>query len=354
VADYSAALLGALREHGPVEPGADRADVHLYHMGNNQLHRAIYRRAIEEPGVVVLHDAVLHHFFLGCLEEASYVEEFVHNYGEWHREMATGLWRGRARSAAGPAYFAYPMLRRTCESSRAVIVHNPAAARMVAAHAPSARVTEIPHLVTAEQPPAYCEAQRFLQSRGIAAGAFVFGVLGYLRESKRLFSVLRAFEETRRARPDSALLIAGAFASTDLERALTPLVAQPGVVRIGHTGDAEFSLLSAGIDACINLRQPSAGETSGIAMRLMALGKPVILTDSEENSRLPEDGCLRVPGGEAEADALAESMSLLAQFPEAAREIGRRGQAHVREHHALERVAGLYWRVLEESLPDNS
>jgi len=131
-------------------------------------------------------------------------------------------------------------------------------------------------------------------------------------------------------------------------------VAQPGVVRIGHTGDAEFSLLSDGIDACINLRQPSAGETSGIAMRLMALGKPVILTDSEENSRLPEDGCLRVPRGEAEADALAESMSLLAQFPEAAREIGRRGQAHVREHHALERVAGLYWRVLEESLPDNS
>ena len=76
VADYSAALLAALRRHGPVTVGASQADVHLYHLGNNQLHREIYRRALDTPGVVVLHDAVLHHYFLGSLERASYVEEF--------------------------------------------------------------------------------------------------------------------------------------------------------------------------------------------------------------------------------------------------------------------------------------
>jgi hypothetical protein len=35
------------------------------------------------------------------------------------------------------------------------------------------------------------------------------------------------------------------------------------------------------VDACINLRYPAAGETSGIAIRLMGIGKPVLLTDGE-------------------------------------------------------------------------
>src|SRR4029077_11842764 len=68
VADYSATLLGALRQRGTVNVNASRADVFLYHLGNNQLHREIYRRALARPGVVVLHDAVLQHFFLGWLD----------------------------------------------------------------------------------------------------------------------------------------------------------------------------------------------------------------------------------------------------------------------------------------------
>ena len=106
VSDYSAALLAELRRRGRVEVGPAHCDVALYHLGNNALHAGIYRRALEKPGVVVLHDAVLHHFLLGQLEEAAYVEEFVYNYGEWQRGMAHELWRVRASSASDPRYFA--------------------------------------------------------------------------------------------------------------------------------------------------------------------------------------------------------------------------------------------------------
>lgn len=348
VADYAAALLGALRRYGEVEPGAVRADVHLYHLGNNQLHRDIYGRALEQPGVVVLHDAVLHHFFLGCLEETRYVEEFVYNYGEWHREMARELWRDRARSASDPVYFAWPMLRRICEVSRAVIVHNPAAARMVAAHAPAARIKEIPHFAAAGPLPPAGETVRFRQRLGIPACAFVFGVLGYLRESKRPASIAAAFARVRQASPNAALLIAGEFASADLERALAPVLENPGVVRIGYVPEDGFRMLAAVIDAGISLRYPSAGETSGIAVRLMGMGKPVIVSDSEENSRFPDGACVRAVAGEAEVDALAESMIFLARFPEAAREIGRRAEYHIRRHHSLEGAAEAYWSVLTD------
>ncbi len=45
VADYAAVLLAALRRHGTVEVNPAPADVWLYHLGNNQLHRAIYQFA---------------------------------------------------------------------------------------------------------------------------------------------------------------------------------------------------------------------------------------------------------------------------------------------------------------------
>jgi len=51
VADYAARLLEALRIHGTVEVGAATADTHLYHLGNNHLHRKIYARALRQPGV---------------------------------------------------------------------------------------------------------------------------------------------------------------------------------------------------------------------------------------------------------------------------------------------------------------
>ena len=78
VADYAATLLTALRESAPanalVERDATRADLHVYHLGNNRLHTGIYARSLETPGIVVLHDAVLHHFLLGALPRDQYVE----------------------------------------------------------------------------------------------------------------------------------------------------------------------------------------------------------------------------------------------------------------------------------------
>src|SRR5579871_1760924 len=220
VADYSATLVPALARVCDLELGARTADVFLYHLGNNLLHREIYERALEQPGVIVLHDAVLHHFLLGTLDERSYVREFCHNYGAWSEDLARDLWRGRGRSSTDPRYFRYPMLRRVAERSQGVVVHNPRAAAMVRAHAPAGAIFEIPHLF--EAPAAIApefEVIRLRAELGIAPHVFLFAVFGYLRESKRVACVLRAFSRARDA-ADMALLIAGEFVSSDLERSL--------------------------------------------------------------------------------------------------------------------------------------
>ena len=353
VADYSAALLKAMRRLGPVAIGArsTRANstVALYHIGNNQLHRAIYRRALEHPGVIVMHDAVLQHFFLGSLDPGAYQDEFVYNYGEWMRAMAADLWKNRARSAADPPYFDFPMLKRITTQSRAVIVHNPAAARAVRRHSPDARVFEIPHLFSAPELPSLADALRFRAALRLKPRTPVIGVFGHLRESKRIAVLLRAMQRVWSGGSDARLLVAGAFASSDLERALTPLLGDPRIMRTGHLPERDFWRFAAITDVCVNLRYPTAGESSGIAVRMMGIGKPVIFTAGEEIARIPEDARLAIDTGPAEEEMLADSIRWLARDRETAQQIGARAAQHIAQEHALEKVAAQYWEVLKRS-----
>jgi glycosyltransferase involved in cell wall biosynthesis len=330
VAEYSAALYKALQPLGPVRLNDARADICLYHIGNNQLHRAIYEQALRRPGVVVLHDAVLHHFLLGILNEREYIREFVYNYGEWSAEAAARLWGGRALSAMDAAYFERPMLRRLAERSKAVIVHNPAAARMVRQHAAGAAVFEIPHLY---EPPPDPSARDVIQLRehfGIAPQTFLFGVFGHLRESKRLFVTLRAFDTLRRHGVDIALLIAGEFASSDLRRALAPQLRRERVLRVGYIPERDL-----------------AGETSGIAIRLMGAGKPVLVTAGEEAAEFPAAAVIPIDCGLSEEEMLAAAMLWLADNRRDARDLGAIAREHILRCHRPDRVAELYWNVLQ-------
>jgi hypothetical protein len=349
VADYAVNLLDALRTLMRVEVEPRECDLRMYHLGNNQLHGAIYDRALAEPGIVVLHDAVLHHFLLGRLDERAYVDEFVYNYGEWSRDLAFQLWRNRARSGLDARYFEYPMLKRIAERSRAIVVHNPAAAAIVRRHAPAARIVEIPHVFLASEPVPAHETEPLRKSWGFPSGAAIFGLFGHLRESKRVLPVLRVFGKLAGGL-NIGLLVAGECASADLARAMRPLLDHPRLRRVGYIAERDFPRASLAVDACINLRYPSAGETSGISIRMMGAGKPVIVTESAENSRFPEDACLRVEPGAAEESMLAEYVTWLAKFPEAGRQIGARAQRHILGQHAPSRVARLYQHALEIGL----
>ena len=337
VADYAESLRKALVQRGPLPQP-------LYHIGNNPLHGEIYRRALKEPGVVVLHDAVLHHFLLGALPRERYIEEFTHNYGVWRRHFAEALWDERGASGSDIRYFDFPMLRRIVESAKAVIVHNPGAAAMARAHG-AANVHVVPHFVECETIPSGAAAE-FRAGRGIPSAVKLFGVLGYLRESKRVAPSIEAFLRLHTSKPNTGLLLEGTPVSPDLERLLGELGDHPAIYRTGFLEHHTFLAAADALDCCINLRYPAAGETSGIAMRMMGLGKAVILSDGEQNSDIPATACLRVTPGVAEPAELFDHMCMVTEFPEIARAIGNEARRHIRRHHSLEKAADRYWQIL--------
>ena len=225
VADYAASLLGGLRARGSVELAPRRCDIALYQLGNNALHAEMYARALDTPAssCCTMRCCIISCWATSMRRGMSRSSSSITASGARAGVRAVA---GRAASGADRRYFDYPMLQRIAGRARAVVVHNPAAARIVREHAPEARVEEIPHLFAPPPLPSEAEIIRYRQRIGAGPERFLFGVFGYLRESKRLMAVLEAF---RGISGRASLLVAGEFVSTDLARAVEPLLASPGV-----------------------------------------------------------------------------------------------------------------------------
>ena len=103
VADYSALLLPELERRldvAVVRPGrfrrAPRADVGLYHIGNDpNAHGWIARALAAGPGVVVLHEFVLHHLVAGLTlargDARGYLDAMERGHGLAGRLLAYGV-----------------------------------------------------------------------------------------------------------------------------------------------------------------------------------------------------------------------------------------------------------------------
>ena len=356
VADYASTLQKELSKHAQVtaieSPNLSELetfDACLYQIGNNQLHGDAYEAALRVPGVAVLHDVVLHHFMLGRLSREDYVEEFVFNYGEWLRHLGEELWRDRVLSAADHRFFEYPMIRRVVESSRAIVVHNPKAKRMVSETAGEAGldvpVFEFPHFAAAPELANHEKRAAIRAGLEVPAEALVIGAFGYMRPSKRLRSLVNAAKVLTMP---YRLLLVGDFVSPEYEATVEALLDDVPSIRLPFVPEEEFWRLVAVSDICVNLRYPSAGETSGIAAKLTAAGKPVIVTDGEEYSGYQEGAVLKVDPGESEVELLAHYLCALAGEPEMRAVIGGKAARFAAEHQSIEKVGELYMQALRQ------
>ncbi|HMB55140.1 MAG TPA: hypothetical protein VKU40_17610, partial [Thermoanaerobaculia bacterium] len=203
-----------------VARGRDGAfDLALYQLGNHpRFHGAVWSALGELPGVVMLHEYVLHHMVrevtLTAGDAAGYVEEMRYAYGAAGRSLAR---RAVATGVPVDAY-AYPLFERAVDRAQGVLVHSRACAERVLASRPEARVAVVPHHLhlgredvdrvdtDAEPEAAKLAARRRL---GLPADGFLVGTFGYQNRSKRLDSLAAAFAVLHDRHPEARLAVVG-------------------------------------------------------------------------------------------------------------------------------------------------
>jgi glycosyltransferase involved in cell wall biosynthesis len=356
IADYSALLLPALERRLEVavvgrrsrrRPG--RVDLPLYHVGNNaDAHGWIVDELRRKPGVVVLHDFVLHHLVAGLTlgrgDRSGYLDAMQAEAGLVGRSLAHAvidgllppLWEVRPQD--------FPLAGSVLELASGLIVHSHLVEREARRARYEGPIWRIPMPAWADPPDSPATLPR--------DAAPVIGCLGRLNPAKRIPELVRAFRLVRERFPHALLVLAGhRTAGLDVETVLARNGLELGrdAVVFDHVEESHMWALMSACDVCVNLRYPTMGETSAAALRVLSLGKPLVVSDVGWFSELPDSVAAKVPVDDWEVDTLAKTLILLAERPDVREAIGRAGREYVREEHDLERVADLYFAAIEEA-----
>lgn len=352
IADYSAALLEELKKLVDVEVFSSRPasfnpekfDVALYQVGNNVYHDFCYETALEHPGVVVVHEANLHHLIADITIKRGDWDGYLRILEQEGSEKDRVYAQRVRRLEVGPDYEGVPMLRGLLNRSKGAIVHSGCVESELRAAGFSGAVARIPH-------GAWIPAASRLDFRerlGLDETTPLIGIFGFLKPYKRIAESLRAFRRLVRVQPSAKLILVGeAHPELQLDSLIRSLDLGLHVRVLGFRPIEEFVGYVAACDIVLNLRYPTVGENSGTLMRALGLGKAVIVSDVGSFSELPETVCLKAPVDAGEEDVLFEYLDLLVSRPEVRKALGARAHEWVETECTWAKVAERYAQFLE-------
>ncbi len=325
---------------------AGRYDNYLFHMGNSAAHAYLYRTLLNTTGkgILVLHDFVLHHFMIGQYlnhgQAAEYIRQMGRRYGPEGEATAREVIKGKFAESL----FKYPFNEAAIEAAQAVLVHSRYAQNQILEKYPQKPVgiarmgVPLPPLVSKETARARL---------GLPQDEFILVSLGHLNPYKRLDSALWAYRAFRREYPRSRFILVGsASPNYDVKSMINALGLTNSVYLTGYASMEQLQDYTAAADCCVNLRYPTAGETSASLLRIMGAGRPVLVSRTGAFEELPDDSCIKVDVDEAEEELLLEYLRLLAQNPALATQLGRNARRYVEQAGRLDEAAYDYYRFI--------
>jgi glycosyltransferase involved in cell wall biosynthesis len=354
IADYSALLLPALRERiavEVVERGRRRAprgvDLAVYHVGNNpDVHGWIVDALRREPGLVVLHDFVLHHLVAGLTlarkDVAGYLDAMERDAGLPGRLLALGVVDGCVPPLWSTRPEDFPLAGEILglAQDHGLVVHSEhvRSRALAAGFAGAIRRIPMPVWPAPHATPAAVD------------GDPVVGSFGFLNANKRIPQLLDAFAVLRARHPRARLLLVGPESpGLELERRVDSLGLTEAVERHGYVDEERFWSLLAACDVCVSLRWPTMGETSAGAIRVLSLAKPLVVSDVDAFREFPDDVVVKVAPDEREAESLAAVLLLLAGAADRRAAMSEAARAYSAREHDVGRVADLYVAAFEEA-----
>jgi glycosyltransferase involved in cell wall biosynthesis len=323
--------------HRPPWREINQADATFYQMGNDpRYHDAIWHTSRQHPGIVILHDLMMQHFFSGLvfhdrgLDRRQYLELVERYHGIEGRVRAEAHLQGMLSTE--DLAQRCPLTEAAAENALAVVVHSAAAYSALPDDASVALVPLCVGMATPTVTPrAATEPYRLT----------VFGYLGPNRKLPLLLQALATFPDRQRYRLDI-------YGTMDGQEKLHQLVCRLGladrVTLHGFVFARELDSALQNTDLVVNLRDPSMGEASGSQLHLWQYALPSLVTRRAWYATLPEDTVAFVRPEHLIEDIHGHLAGFLAN-PAGYRELGRKGQRHVTEQHSIENYAASLLRL---------
>ena len=247
-------------------------------------------------------------------------------------------WPRRWGQDSQASLFSLPAHRTLLRSQRGVLVHSRWAAGVIAEQLPEVRVQAVPMGVPLPPPANPAQGRELRRSLGIPEGHPILGSFGFQTPIKRTDKAIATLAQP--GLETVHLLIVGEVSpACDLLAAARKAGVAERVHVMGFVDYDQFESAIAATDLCLNLRYPTAGETSASLLRVLAMGRPAVVSDFAQFAELPDRGVVKVPLGEDEVAALAAELRQLLAAPHRLREMGAAARQHVAQEHNPARAA---------------
>lgn len=330
----------AIRGRYPVielaEAGRD-GRLPLYQMGNNPWHYEIWQRALELPGILTLHDLVLHHFLIERTVKLHDFEAYRQALADDHGWIGDAAgrpirWPGGSGRAS---QFSLPAHRALLSRQIGVLTHSEWAREILEEEIPGLRVRSLPMGVPLGPLADPAAGAAFRRRHGLPLGAKLIGAFGFQTPMKRTEVLIDALQDDALA--GAHLMVAGEVSPIyGLANYARLVGVEERVHFLGYLPFEEWEAGIAAVDLCLNLRYPTAGETSASLLRILAVGKVAIVSDYAQSADLPDSVAIKVPVGDGERQVLIEKVAELLHDEPKLRRLEREARLYIAREHRLE------------------
>ncbi len=324
-------------------------DLTVYDLANAAGHDHAWGYVVRHPGLVVLHDVVLHHVRAAQLLRRARLEDYRAELRFDRPDRAPDVCE-IARAPIPHVLAEWPLLGPVVHAARLTVVLDADAAADLRRRYPRARVDAV--RFGAADP---CADRPAPAAAG--AGPVVFVACAPTAAVRRLDLILDAFAALP-ARPPSRLRVLGPTAEPGVAQARIDTRGLAG--RVTLEPDAEPDAVLRAADICLCLGWPPAGETTPLWIRCLAAGRPTIVGPRPRPHAAPlldprtwrprhggrEDGVAVSVDALDEFDTLVLAMRRLATDPARRAALGRRGRRYWERAFGMAAMADDYRRVI--------
>jgi glycosyltransferase involved in cell wall biosynthesis len=313
----------------------NRGDMAVYQIGNNPLfHGSIWQVSQRHPGVVVLHDLRLHHFFDGLYrvqwrDMPAYLAQMEFYYGAAGRRDAE-RWAINQEITIDEMAERYPLTALAVENALGVLVHTEEAFHQL--DGVGQRPVVYAPLPFAVAPDGSSEDER---TSGPPYRLIVFGYMSNNRRLDALFKALAGLPER-----DSFRL--GVYGQLMDEKGVRASVSSLGLKRLvrlqGFVPEAKLDAALRASHLAINLRYPTMGEASGSQLRIWSHALASLVTATGWYATLPANTVAHVRP-EHEIEDIQAHLRAFLNDPTRFLRMGQAGYRLLAEQHAPEAYA---------------
>lgn len=307
----------------------NQADVNIYHLANNvNFHGWIWEVSQLHPGIVVLHDQHLHHFFTGyyikhLVNKNAYERALAKYYGDKTKGLVKKFCEGAISYEELNAL--YPITLHALENATGVIVHTEEAFKTLSDHQRlPVMKANLPY-----QPPTVEKIQRANQRH------FKIIIFGYLGKNRRLESALKAFATF----PKFQSFVLDIYGIVENQAYFEDLIKELNLhnhVRLhGFVDDETLNIALENADLAINLRFPSMGEASYSQLLMWGKSLPSMVTRLGWYATLPEE-VVHFVRPEHEIEDIQQHLANFLDNPVAFKQKGMDGERFLKENHSIQ------------------